>query len=556
MLASFLVSLVDFSRKRALALVLAFLLASALLGSYVVRTISINTDINQLLSEDLGWRKREKELQTAFPHKIDTMVVVIDAEDGVRAENAAAALAEKMQGMPATFSFVSRPDALPFYRENGLLFLSQDELADALDQMTQAQPMLGAIVSDPSLRGFFGTVGMMVQGVLADAVDPAQIQKPLAEVAATMNAALNGQDRFLNLGKMMPERSDAFAARELRRYIVAKPVLDYSALQPGAAASDAVRKAAAELGLTGASGVRVRLTGSTPLNDEEFASVSEGAELSTALSGVLVLALLFMAMRTWRIVLPIMLTLAMGLIASTAFATFAVGSLNLISVAFAVMFIGIAVDFGIQFGIRYRDEHSRESDHAAALTNAAHAIAAPLAMAASATTLGFFAFTPTDYRGVSELGLIAGSSMVIAFFFNLTLLPALMSLTRPRAESEGPGIRALAPVNNFLTANGKVLAPLIVLLALAGLAGAMQIRFDFDPLNLKNPEAESVLTMFEAMEDPESDAYAAQILAASQPEALALAEKLDRLPEVDHALTLASFVPEDQEEKLELIADT
>jgi uncharacterized protein len=556
MFALFLTSIVDFSRRFAVFLVVTALLVSVGLSFYVVQNISINTDINQLLSENLGWRQREKALESAFPHKTDTLVIVIDSEDGNKAESAAAALANKLAAIPDRFTRVSRPDALPFFRANGLLYLSKEELAEALDQIAEAQPMLGTIISDPSLRGFFSTIGMMVQGVQAGAVNTAQIERPLAEITETLQAALNGQDRLLNWRKMMPEGKNSFAARELRKFIIAKPVLDYSSLQPGKAASSAVRQAATELNLSPQTGVSVRLTGSVPLNDDEFASVAEGTGVATALCGSLVLVLLFMAMRTWRIVVPIGLTLVAGLIASTAFATLAVGSLNLISVAFAVMFIGIAVDFGIQFGVRYRDERNLEPDHSHALRKTAEVIATPLAMAAGSTALGFLAFIPTDYRGVSELGLIAGSGMIIAFILNITLLPALMTLTKPPAEAEGIGFSSLAPLNAFLTSRSKTIVPIILAVTLAGLVVASQVRFDFDPLNLKNPESESVSTMFEAMQDPDSDAYAAQILTSGQEETGELIASLEKLPEVDHVMTLNSFIPEEQDKKLAMIADT
>ena len=381
MIASRLVSLVDFCRRFAKPIAAAALLASIAMGAYVSTHITINTDINQLLSDNLDWRKREKALEASFPQKTDNLVVVIDGDTADKAEAAAEALSEKLLAQPTLFTLVSRPDALPFFRANGLLYLSPAEIEATLDQIAQAQPMLGAIGSDPSLRGFFSTIGMMMQGLQAGATDPEQITRPLAAINETIKASLAGQDHPLDWQQMMPSAPTADAARDLHKFIITKPVLDYTALQPGEAATKAVRQAATELNLTPANGVHVRLTGSVPLNDEEFASVSEGTGTATALSGILVFGLLFLAMRSWRIVLPITLTLCVGLIASTAFATLAVGSLNLISVAFAVMFIGIAVDFGIQFGVRYRDQHHQAGDHAQALRRTAAIIAAPLAMA-------------------------------------------------------------------------------------------------------------------------------------------------------------------------------
>ncbi len=556
MFASLLVSLVSFSRKFAIFFVIAAFLASALLAVYIANNISINTNINQLLSDDLDWRKREKELEAAFPQKIDNLIIVIEGQTGEKAGAAADALAAQLSAMPEIFTFVSRPDALPFFRTNGLLYLSTQELSDVLEQIVEAQPLLGTIISDPSLRGFLDMIGLMARGAQGEAVDSSQIEKPLNEIAAVFTAALVGTEHPLDVQSLIPRPASQTALRELRKYIITKPVLDYASLQPGFAATTAVRKAIDSLGLTPENGIKARLTGSVPLNDDEFASVAEGTGLATIMSGILVLCLLFLACRTWRIVLPIALTLLVGLIASTAFATFAVGSLNLISVAFAVMFIGIAVDFGIQFGVRYRDQHHKEPDHAKALQNTAKVIGLPLAMAAGSTALGFLSFIPTEYRGVSELGLIAGIGMIIAFVLNITLLPALMSLTKPNAESERIGFSFLAPLNAFLIARRKIIVSFFGVLIFAGLVIATHIRFDFDPLNLKDPKTESVATMFEAMQDPDSDAYAAQILEPSREAALKRASELGALPEVDHVMTLGSFVPEDQDKKLAMIADT
>ena len=111
-----------------------------------------------------------------------------------------------------------------------------------------------------------------------------------------------------------------------------------------------------------------------------------------------------------------------------------VGTLNLISVYFAVLFVGLGVDFGIQFSVRYRAERHEVDDLHDALLQAGRRAGAPLTLAALATAAGFLSFLPTDYKGVSELGLIAGVGMLIAFFTSITLLPALLSLLKPPSE--------------------------------------------------------------------------------------------------------------------------
>ncbi|TMH33952.1 MAG: hopanoid biosynthesis-associated RND transporter HpnN, partial [Betaproteobacteria bacterium] len=144
--------------------------------------------------------------------------------------------------------------------------------------------------------------------------------------------------------------------RELRRFILVQPVLDYGAVQPGKAASDTIRAVAQQLHLDADPRIRVRLTGSVPLADEEFATLADGAVLNGVLMLAAMLALLWAALRTWRLILAVMLSLTAGLIVTAAFGLWLFGAFNLISVAFAVLFVGLGVDFSIQFCVAYRAE--------------------------------------------------------------------------------------------------------------------------------------------------------------------------------------------------------
>jgi hypothetical protein len=553
MLTALVIRLVDLSRRFAAVILSVALVISIALGWYVATHIKINTNVDQLLASDLSWRQREVELDKAFPQKTDRLVVVIDGDNADDAENAAALLAEKMRGMPELFKTVVRPDSIPFFRKNGLLFLPEKKLNDILETLIQAQPLLATMAKDPSLRGLFGTLGLVVEGLQRGDVDYKYLDQPFGKLADTVESALAGQDKPLPWRSMMSEGNPT--PRDLQKIILTQPVLDYAALSPGEKASQAIRNLAQELNLTPDRGVRVRLTGSVALNDEEFASVASGATFATCLSIVLVLVILFLALRSFRLILPILLTLTAGLIVTTAFAMAAIGSLNLISVAFAVMFIGIAVDFGIQFGVRYRDQHHQEPDNTKAILNTARIIALPLAMAAASTALGFLTFIPTDYRGVAELGLIAGVGMIVAFLLNITLLPALLAVFTPPAEPEAIGYAWAAPVDRFLLANRTKILTAVALVAIISLGVATQLRFDFDPLNLKDPHTESVSTLFDLMKDPDATPYTIEILEPALAQAESIGKQIAALPEVDHILTLASFVPEDQDKKLAMISD-
>ena len=94
---------------------------------------------------------------------------------------------------------------------------------------------------------------------------------------------------------------------------------------------------------------RVRITGQVALADEEFATVVQGAVVGLIGSVMLITLWLFLAVQTWRLIVPILATLGLGLVLTLLFASVAVGTLNLVSVGFGILFVGIAVDFAIQF---------------------------------------------------------------------------------------------------------------------------------------------------------------------------------------------------------------
>lgn len=553
MLIRIIVALVKASTRAAVAVVLVCLIGAVLCGIYAGRHLSIDTDTGNLISPDLPWRKREAEFDRAFPQNVDLLAVVVDGATPGQAEDAAASLAKWAGARPELFKTVRRPDGGEFFMRNGLLFLSVKEVQDVADQLISAQPLLGALAADPSLRGLFSAIGLATEGVKRGEVTLAALNAPLSALADTVESALAGHPHHLSWENLFTGRAPQ--PQELRHFVLVQPVLDYSALEPGAKASAAIRAAARDLGLTPDHGVRVRLTGPVALSDEEFATVSHGAGGATLLSFGLVTIILFLALRSWRVIVAILMTLLVGLTATAAFAAAAVGSLNLISVAFAVLFIGIAVDFSIQFSVRYRDERYHFGDLAQAIGRTASGIGAPLALAAAAASVGFFAFVPTAYSGVSELGLIAGTSMVIALLLNLTMLPATLKLLQPPGEPNPVGFAWAAGIDDFLQRRRRAVIAASIVGAVVGFALLPYWRFDFDPLNLKDPKTESVSTLFDLMSDPTTTPYTIDILQPSVAAADALAARLGKLPEVAQVVTVSSYVPEQQPEKLAILND-
>ncbi len=512
--------------------------------------LGVTTDTDGLFSASLPWKQRQAELRAAFPQGEDLLVVVIDATIPDEADSTANALTEALRGDKVHFSLVRRPDASPFLERNALLFLDVDMLQELLDKTIDAQPFLGYLAEDPSLRGLVQALSLIAEGVQHKQAN----LTPFTPALEAFHEALAAPNPVpLSWQNLLAGPVASLAGRY--RFVLAKPQLDYGALQPGAAATQAIRDAAAKLEFVRNGAAHVRITGSVALDDDEFATVVQGAAGGLIGSLLLVTLWLLIAVRSWRLILPIVLTLLFGLDLTAAFAALAVGTLNLVSVAFAVLFVGLAVDFAIQFTVRFREVNSRIPGIVAALGETGRLSGGQILVAALATAAGFLAFSPTSFAGVAQLGLIAGVGMLIAFICTLTTLPALIALFRPAPEAEEVGFAWARPIDAAIVRYRRPVLVVTALLALTGAGLLPWLRFDSDPLHTKNQTSESVRTLNDLIVDPVTSPYSIEILQPSVAASLALAPSLRALPTVESVLSIDSLVPDDQALKLPMVAD-
>jgi hopanoid biosynthesis associated RND transporter like protein HpnN len=433
------------------------------------------------------------------------------------------------------------------------LFLPTQELAGITKSLTRSAPLVRALVTDPSLRGVAGLVGFALAGVNSGQLTLDQAARAFNMAAGPIENALADRPATFSWHELLS--GTAPTAGDLRKFIEATPVLDFNSLEPGKKATDAIRSAVAGLDLPSRYQARVRLTGPVPIENEEFATVREGAAMNGVITLAVVLLILWMALKSFRIIVAVVIALFIGLSITAALGLMMVGALNLISVAFAVLFVGLGVDFGIQFSVRYRQERFKEPDLRKALMEAAARAGVPLTLAAAAVAAGFLSFLPTAYRGVSELGQIAGMGMVIAYITSITVLPAMLYVLHPPGEQEALGIPALAPVDDFLERYRIPIIAATLGVAIAGLPLLYFLRFDFNPMNLRSATVESVATYLDLRRDPATGANSINVLVPSVAAADEAVRRFKESPRVGTVRTLDTFVPDDQPAKLALIAE-
>jgi hopanoid biosynthesis associated RND transporter like protein HpnN len=506
--------------------------------------LRIDTSTTEMISPDVPFRRDQKNFSAAFPAFRDPVVAVIEGRNPERVEWAARALAEALRTSDQ-FSAVDYPAGEPFFARHALLYLPLDDLAALSEQLAEAQPLLAALAQDPSLRGLADFLALALEHQAAGAEGSPQLDRMLDSMAQVVEAQLAGRFEELSWRRALEATEGVSRTRAL---VVTQPRLDFGSMAPAAAPIAALRAEAADLGITAEEGLRLSLTGAAVLDTEELQSVGSGALLASILSTLAVAALLVWGLRSLRLIAATMITLIVGLILTACFATLSIGRLNLMSVTFAVLFVGLGIDFGIHLALRFQEALAGKVDKRAALRAAAAGVGGPLSLSALCAGCGFLAFVPTDYRGLAELGIIAAAGMAIAWLLNLTLLPALLAMMTPHVRSA----EIRRPPRQRLHRPAWVVA-IASLAGLASLPALSAVSFDFNPLNLKDPQSESMSTFTDLAADPATTPHVIDALAPSLEQADVLAARLEALDEVGAALTLSSFIPQAQEDKLELI---
>jgi uncharacterized protein len=340
-MSSFIAHVVDFCTRHAWVVILAAALLGAAAAVYTARHFAISTDVSKLLSPDLPWRQRELAYQAAFPQQTESIVAVVEGPTPELAATAATALTEELKQQPTLFRSVSIAGGDEFFERSKLLYLPPDNLSQMMQRLTTAAVLLGMLTRDPSLRGLAQVLRTVLEGVHIGRLTLDSLARPLNMAADTLDDVL--ADRPATFSWLVLLSGAPAKPEELRRIIEIWPVLDYSALEPGAAATAAIRAAADKAKLASDFQSTLRLTGPVVISDDEFATLREGALRNGIITAAIVLAILWLALRSLRIVAAVAVTVGVGLAVASALGLMLVGALNPLSVAFAVLFVGLGL---------------------------------------------------------------------------------------------------------------------------------------------------------------------------------------------------------------------
>ncbi|SOD40444.1 MMPL family transporter [Nitrosovibrio sp. Nv4] len=546
---------------------LSILVALGVLAAqYTVGHLTIDTNTGKLIAPDAPFQQYRRLYEQAFSQDLSTLVLVVESDTPELTKSFSRRLLDLLSKDAEHFNSAYIPNDNEFFRQNGLLYLDTDELQALSNNLSAAQPFLGRIGQEPNLKGFFSIFEDALKATAPKATDkeatdtapaiPIDLAALTDKIALVLHKTANGKNALLSWESLIAEERK----RSSKEFIIASPKLDHSEIRPARGAIEAIRKAAADIQEPGLPAVKVWVTGEIGLEDDELAGISTGTFTASVFSIVLVLFILLVAYRSILLTVATLLTLAVGMLFCGAFAAIAVKELNLISLAFAVSNIGLGVEYAIHFCLRYQDKLKEHDNKELALRDAFMTVGPSLLLAAGTTSIGLYAFIPTDYKGVAELGLLAGTSLFICLLITLVSLPALLkilpALRRPGLKE---GQHPLSNLSRKLAAlpirYAKPVSFTTLVLALISIVLAFDVKTDFSPVNLRDPHTESVVAFKRLMEDEDTSPMMLNVLTRDENSTKILQKELSALASVGKTISLFDLQPTDQDEKLAMVEE-
>lgn len=575
--------LFDLIARYPLAILFVALLLSAISVVYTKNNLEFLTGRDDLMPKNSKFHRDYRDYRREFGDT-EEIVVVLESDDPDKAGRFGKELFSRLQQRKDVLREVFYPYGLPFFKKNGLLFLPLEDVEALRNNLTKAMPVLKDLAAAPSVQTLFTSLTTRMDEYMRQQPGAPGAEEQVTSLTFMLDKLGAGFERFSKpgggafslddffLGSGKDGTGSRFVEAGKMQILTVLPVKESGSFVPAekaiAAVRDEIRKVAADSRFAG---VKAGLTGVPVLEYEEMSTSQRDIALATVISIVLTVILLLFAFRGVANAFAAMISLLVAIALSFGMATLTVGHLNILSMVFAVMLIGIGIEYGIQIVLRYQEEIRAGRQRLESLRIALNRNLWAITMAAATVAAAFLTFVFTDFKGISELGIIAAIGIAICVLVTFTVLPAMLVIpvkygkknrrvgTRDASSSlsagdDSPASGLARSIKAVLFDHPKTVLFLTGLLCIASLYPLSRIDFDYNLMNLQAKGLESVSYAYKLMKSSENSGYFAVASARTPEEAAARAKALEALPTVDHVVTIASFIPEEQERKLAELA--
>ena len=545
MLTPFLTAWITWISNRAGLIMAMTILLTIGAGYYAISAFSMNSDNSLLIRQDTHWKQVNQEFLNTFPQYDQNTFVVVSGNKPNEVSNVARHLASNIRANDSVFRTVYSPASSQFAQDHALLYLEPDTLNDTISKLADAQPFLTAVATDDSLRS---VLELVLDALNSDESLPTGFTRMLDALSSAAEQALTGDSKPISW------RDELFQVEDDTFYqvIFIQGQQNFGEDLPNAQIIEALQSTISDLSHPYRDRVTIRLTGQVPLEHQEIVSALDSAQLAGTLALIILVLVLTWGIRSVWIVAAVYLTMIVGLIWTAAFAMFAIGQYNTISIIFLVMFIGLGVDFAVHICLKFQEARLR-LDKMNALIETGTELGPAIMLCGVTSAIGFLAFVPTEYIGLAEMGIISGGGMIIAVVLSLTLIPVFFAVSGdPRPATDVPFAGLLSRV---VAENSKLTSYITFGVAAVLTLIATQAQFDYSTLSLKDQKSEAMETLIELQREDIITDFALTYVADDLDAANNAREKLEELAVVSDVKTPTDYLPVDQKENLYILED-
>jgi len=566
--------LVRFSCRRPLVTVCVSLLLAALGIGYTLQTLTFKTSGRDLLAKDAPYVTRYNQYARDFG-ELEDIVIVIEARTFEAAKAYAARLVHELRASPVKFTRVTYRVDPQRFEGRQLLYLPTEQLKEVRDRIFDYQEFMESFAGDPSLaRLVEGANAAMASAFVSNLFDLGLekgggentrfLQLVLEQIAGRLDRPTAYRSPWGTLFSLGERPADAgyFLSddKSLLFALVETPKSDKGDFMGDRRAIEAIRAVIASL-KTDFPNVQAGVTGGPTLSNDEMTAAFEDSSVATVIAFALTLLVIVLAF--WRVGKPLIMlgVLAVTLAWSMGIVTLTVGHLTIFSVMFISIVIGIGIDYGIYFLFRYEEEIFLGRNLKEALELTAARTGPGMLIAALTAGATFYVLMLTDFRGIQELGFIAGTAILMAWAGMMTLFPALIMLVdrhhgeRPR--NQAPRAHAIerihVPVLDRLTSYPKTVLTVAGVATIASLSAIPYVGFDYNLLNLQAKGTESVLWEKRILAATGRSGFNGLASASTLEELRRKQEAFEKLPSVSEVDSVLRVIPDNQQEKIAIV---
>ncbi|MDC1152507.1 MMPL family transporter [Nitrospinaceae bacterium] len=567
--------------KHSLVVIACSLILAGLSIWVTSEKLTFRTGRGDLVAKGLPYVKLYKEYRKHFKD-LEGMVIVAEGGTPSRRAQFAEILAAKLQNGPDLFSQVIYKFDTSYFRSRFLLYLNLEDLKSLKEKLEDHQDFIESINVSPGLNNLFNHINTEIASGMVDSLmtdflgegDTADEKKNeendlnlMIRILEEMNRSLEKEYHYqspwqslFNSGEeSLRDKGYLVSKNEKLLFILAVPNKDEASFTGYKDSVYSARELIASV-IKGFPEMEVGLTGEDVISTDEMITTQKDIELASkiALGGV---ALLFI-LAFKGIVKPLLavFSLLVALAWSLGFTSITVGHLNILSVVFTTILIGLGIDFGIHILERYKEERQSGNDIFLALQKTLQGTGQGNFSGAITIAIAFGAMVLTDFIGIVELGWIAGWGILFCLIAMILLLPALVTLEEKLRKphylksTEIPIPSKISRLNKFFN-HYKLIIIVCAILVLVASFSLRKNFFDYNLLHLQAKGTEAVKYEMRILENAGRSAWSAAFLADSLEEVREKEAKLKTLPTIENVESIAAMVPKNQKDKVEYLKE-